>query len=99
MAATGEFNAEGAHFRKNCPKISGFGVSYRTFPHEFGRYPISQAVVALNMRRTRYRGREKTHLQHVATAVAINLQRLHNWWNELPLAQTQTSRFVRLMAA
>jgi hypothetical protein len=35
----------------------------------------------------------------VATAVAINLQRLHNWWNELPLAQTQTSRFVRLMAA
>ena len=60
---------------------------------------ISQAVVALNMRRTRYRGREKTHLQHVATAVAINLQRMHNWWNDLPLAQTQTSRFVRLMAA
>lgn len=59
---------------------------------------ISQAVVALNMRRTRYRGREKAHLQHVATAVAINLQRLWNWWSEKPLAQTQTPRFVSLMA-
>lgn len=59
---------------------------------------ISQAVVALNMRRTRYRGREKAHLQHVATAVAINLQRLWNWWNEKPLAQTQVPRFVALMA-
>jgi transposase len=29
---------------------------------------ISQAVFALGMRRTRYRGKAKTHLQHVATA-------------------------------
>jgi hypothetical protein len=30
----------------------------------------------LGMRRTRYRGLLKTHLQHIATATAINLQRL-----------------------
>ena len=33
---------------------------------------ISQAAYALEMRRTRYRGLTKTHLQHVATAAAIN---------------------------
>jgi len=35
---------------------------------------ISQVVVALAMRRSRYRGLAKTHLQHVATAVAINIK-------------------------
>jgi transposase len=59
---------------------------------------ISQAVVALTMRRSRYRGQLKTHLQHVATATAINLKRLSNWWNEIPMAHTQISRFHQLMA-
>jgi len=36
---------------------------------------LSQAVVALAMRRTRYIGLAKTRLQHIATAVAINLSR------------------------
>ncbi len=58
---------------------------------------ISQAVVALNMRRTRYRGLQKVHLQHVATAIAINLQRMYNWWNDQPLSKTHTSRFALVM--
>ena len=36
---------------------------------------VSQAAFALDMRRTRYRGLDKTHLQHIATAAAINVQR------------------------
>jgi len=40
---------------------------------------LSQAVNALEMRRTRYRGLTKTHLQHVATAAAMNLVRVVNW--------------------
>lgn len=59
---------------------------------------ISQAVVALNMRRSRYRGLTKTHLQHVATAVAINITRLRDWWNEHPFSKTKSSRFALLMA-
>jgi hypothetical protein len=59
---------------------------------------ISQAVVALAMRRSRYRGLAKTHLQHVATAVAINIKRLGNGWNGHPFSQTKSSRFSLLMA-
>lgn len=59
---------------------------------------ISQAA-ALDMPRTRYCGTAKTHLQHVATATAINIKRLVNWWNRLPIAQAKPSRFAALMAA
>lgn len=37
---------------------------------------IHQAVAVSGMRRTRYRGRAKTHLGHVLTAAAANLIRL-----------------------
>src|SRR4030095_4302624 len=38
--------------------------------------PLSQGVGAFGRRRTRDRGLEKTHLQHVAIAAAINIDRL-----------------------
>lgn len=60
---------------------------------------ISQAVVALTMRRSRYRGLAKTHLQHVATAVAINIKRLSNWWNGIPFSIMTSSPFALLMAS
>jgi transposase len=60
---------------------------------------ISQAVYALTMRRSRYRGEAKTHLQHVTTAAAMNLMRVINWLNEVPLAETRKSRFARLAPA
>ena len=41
---------------------------------------ISQGVRAFGLRRARYRGLAKTHLQHVATAAAINLDRLGDWF-------------------
>ena len=59
---------------------------------------ISQAVHALKIRRSRYRGLEKTHLQHIATAAAINLKRLHAWWNDHPLSQTTSCPFAILMS-
>jgi len=37
---------------------------------------LSQGVRALGLRRTRYRGLPKTHVQHIATAAAINLDRI-----------------------
>jgi transposase len=57
---------------------------------------ISQAVRAFGLRRARYRGLAKTGLQSLATAAAINLDRLAAWLAERPLAPTRTSRFAAL---
>ena len=57
---------------------------------------ISQGVRAFGLRRSRYRGLDKTHLQHVASAAAINIDRLVAWFDGRPLAKTRTSRFAAL---
>jgi transposase len=59
---------------------------------------LSQGVRACGLRRSRYRGLAKTHLQHVATAAAINLARLGDWFRAVPHAATRTSRFAALAA-
>jgi transposase len=41
----------------------------------------------------------KTHLQHIATAAALNLVRSMAWFDGLPRAQTRRSAFVRLYDA
>jgi transposase len=60
---------------------------------------ISQGVRAFGLRRSRYRGLAKTHLQHVATAAAVNLGRLGAWFDAIPRAATRTSRFAALATA
>jgi hypothetical protein len=50
------------------------------------------------VRRARYRGLPKTHLQHVLTAVATNLLRLDAWLQGVPFAKTRPSRFASLAA-
>lgn len=57
---------------------------------------LSQGVRAFGMRRTRYRGLDKTHLQNIAIAAAINLDRLVAWFDGRPRAVTRISRFARL---
>jgi transposase len=57
---------------------------------------LSQGVRAFGLRRTRYRGLPKTHLQHVAIAAAINIDRIVAWLEEQPRATTRTSRFAAL---
>ncbi len=59
---------------------------------------ISQAVRISGLRQARYRGLTKTHLQHVATAAAVNVARLSAWWDGRPHAPTRISRFARLAA-
>lgn len=60
---------------------------------------LSRGVRAFGLRRSRYRGLAKTHLQHTATAAAINLERLAAWFQAIPHAATRTSRFAGLAAA
>ncbi|WP_408288796.1 transposase [Paraburkholderia aspalathi] len=59
---------------------------------------LSQGVRAFGLRRTRYRGLAKTHLQEVATATAMNVQRVAAWWTKRPREATRSSRFARLAA-
>lgn len=59
---------------------------------------ISQAVHSSDLRHTRYRGLPKTHLQHLATAAALNVSRTIAWLMEKPFAQTRKSRFAALAA-
>jgi transposase len=60
---------------------------------------LSQGVRAFGLRQTRYRGLEKTHLQHMATAAAINVDRIVAWLEERPRATTRISRFAALAPA
>lgn len=57
---------------------------------------LSQGVRAFGLRRTRYGGLAKTHVQHVAIAAAINIDRIVAWLDERPRAKTRTSRFAAL---
>lgn len=57
---------------------------------------ISQGVGRFDLRRTRYFGLAKTHLQHIATACAINLSRFFDWSNHATKARTRTSSFAKL---
>ncbi|MEO1666534.1 MAG: transposase, partial [Chloroflexota bacterium] len=60
---------------------------------------ISQAVGVLGMRRTRYRGLDKVHLQNLMTAAAMNLMRVLDWLGGKRRPTTKVSAFARLAAA
>ena len=55
---------------------------------------IRQGVAVTGMRRARYRGLDKTRLEHTYAAVALNLIRLDAWWNGHPLDRTRTSHLA-----
>jgi transposase len=57
---------------------------------------VSQAVRGYELRFARYIGVAKTNLQMTATAAAINLHRLFDWWQLRPRARTRTSAFAKL---
>jgi len=57
---------------------------------------IHQAIAVTGTRNARYKGLAKTHLEHVCSAVALNLIRLDAWWNGHPLDRTRTSHLARL---
>ena len=57
---------------------------------------ISQAVRAYELRRTRYLGLAKTHLQAIALAAAIDLSRFWDCLSGTGLGQTRMSSFAAL---
>jgi transposase len=61
--------------------------------------PHEQAIRRCGLRRCRYIGESKAHLQHLLTAAAINLVRLSEWWARTPSSQIRCSRFAALQPA
>lgn len=59
---------------------------------------ISQGVRAFGMRRSRYIGLAKTHLQHILIAAAMNIVRAIRWLSGEKLAVTRQSAFGALHA-
>jgi len=57
---------------------------------------ISQGTRSCGLRRARYMGQAKTHLQHLLIAVAMNLARFVAWVNGVPRSTTRTSVFAAL---
>ena len=57
---------------------------------------INQTLDITGIRHARYHGLPKTRLQHLFSAIAVNLVRLHAWWTEPSLPPTRTSRLQRL---
>jgi transposase len=55
-----------------------------------------QAIRRCDLRQCRYIGLAKTRLQHIITAVAINLARIGAWWTDTPRAKTRCLRFAAL---
>jgi transposase len=60
---------------------------------------LSQGIRAFELRRARYIGLARTHLQNVLTATAMNFVRVSMWFSDTPRAQTRQSAFQRLVAA
>jgi transposase len=60
---------------------------------------LSQGVRGMGLRRAKYDGLHKTHLQHVLTAVAINLVRIDAVLTGTPRGTTRASPFARLRSA
>jgi transposase len=54
-------------------------------------------VRRMGLRRSRYIGEPRTHLQHVVTATAMNVCRVHDWLEGVVPHSTPLSHFARFM--
>lgn len=60
---------------------------------------LSRNVRAHGLRRSRYRGLAKNHIQHVLTALACNIARVTDWLDAEPGTRRRTTRFRTLCSA
>ena len=68
-------------------------------PHRNSRViPYSENVRTHGLRRSRYRGLVKTHVQHVLTGMACNLNRLADWFAGTPKTRRRASSLPYLCA-
>ena len=58
---------------------------------------LSRGVRTCGLRRARYSGAAKVHLEHLLIATAMNFLRVSEWIGETPRAKTRRSAYIRLM--
>lgn len=76
-------------------KTEGFKEQYKRRAGIEGT--MAQAVNAMHARHNRYRGLDRTRLQHIATASAINLRRIASWLMGERPGTTRISPFAALV--
>jgi transposase len=80
---------EAIHAARQRQETAAFTAQYAQRAGVEGTH--AQAIRRCGLRRARYIGLTKTHLQHLLTAVALNVVRLAEWWLGTPLAKTRSS--------
>ena len=85
---------EALHARRQEQETVAFRQAYQKRAGIEGT--LSQAIRGMGIRRSRYDGLHKTQLQHVFTAVAINLVRIDAVLTQTSRGQTRRSHFMRL---
>jgi hypothetical protein len=78
---------------------SSAGASWEYARHAGIEGTLSEGARGSCLRRCRYVGLAKAHLQHGITAAAMNPSRLAAWQTEAPRAKTRASRLARLAPA
>jgi len=87
---------EALQARRADQQTSAFRQQYATRAGIEGTH--SQAVRRMGLRRARYAGLAKTHVQHILTAVAINVVRIDALFTRTPRGSTRCSHLARLAA-
>ena len=85
---------EALQARRHEQETPAFRQAYQTRAGIEGT--LSQAVRGMGIRRARYDGLPKTQVQHVLTAVAINLVRMDAVLTQTSRGKTRRSNFMRL---
>ena len=89
----------------NSPTVSIIGMVSDKTPQNFVNCmparagiegTLSQGIRGFGLRHCRSIGLSKAHLQHIFTAIAMNVVRSVAWVKEVPQAKTRTSRFAAL---
>jgi Transposase DDE domain len=78
-------------------EIAEFKAQYARWAGIEGTH--TQAIQRCGLRQCLYIGQGKTHLEHLCTAVALNVVRLGAWWLGTPKANTGYSPFAALRVA
>lgn len=85
---------EALHERRLYQKTKDFSERYKARSGIEGT--LSESVRMHGLRRSRYAGQAKAHLQHLLVGSALNFCRVFSWLVGEPLATTRVSRFARL---
>jgi transposase len=90
---------EAIQFARKRQNTEEFAALYCPEGRHSRRDGLTRSIRAFGLRKARYRGLKRTHLQELATATALNVGRIANWLNGVPIALTRRSQLAALAPA